>query len=144
VCVTCGKNLSLFRRVRIKREKRLLDSSCFAPTPSAVYISVRPCQLCLQWKGFCEISYRELLRKSVRELKIWFKLDKNIGQLTARHKYFYTVDNSTKYFVARQSAKKTHSCFSNATYLAATRRREQYKEDILSRFHKKSSYANAS
>ena len=43
--------------------------------------------------------------KSPQKLKTWLKSDKNIGHFTWRPNYVYTVDSSTKHFVAQQQCK---------------------------------------
>jgi hypothetical protein len=45
-------------------------------------------QLGSHWTDFRAISYRRLLWKSFEKLKIWLKLDKNIGHIMWRPKYF--------------------------------------------------------
>jgi len=41
----------------------------------------------------------ETILKSVEQIQIWLKMDKNMGHFTWRPKYVYFVDSSAKYYV---------------------------------------------
>jgi hypothetical protein len=94
----------IFRSFRINSEKTpfSLVASVRPSICPSVCLSVRVYQRISHWTDFREIWYWGLLRKSVEKLQICLKSDNNIGQFTWRRKYYYIVDSSTKYFVARQ------------------------------------------
>jgi hypothetical protein len=48
-------------------------------------------QLSYHWKDFRKILYWWLLLNSVHRLKVWLKLDKNMGHLTYRPMYIYNI-----------------------------------------------------
>jgi len=62
----------------------------------------------IPWTDFHELLlvYWELLRKSVQEIKIYLKSDKNIAHFTWRPTHVYIIDSSTKYLEARQQCKE--------------------------------------
>jgi len=47
-----------------------------------VCLSVRMEQLGFHWADFCEILYFRIFRKSVKEIQVLFKSDKNNGYFT--------------------------------------------------------------
>jgi len=90
---------SFFRYVHINSKKCL-----FVSTYLSVCLSVCMHRCGSHWTNFRSISYCGLLRKSVKILNIWWRLDNYIWHSIWRHtcKDVSTVDSSLKYSVARQ------------------------------------------
>jgi len=103
----------------------------------SVYPSIRMYQLGSQWKDFHKIwFYGPFLWKSAKKLQIWFKSDKNIGQLTrtpsmcsccrrdkssikaflCNNPYFYIVDSDMKL----NNTLRTSCCLSITTTVMRT------------------------
>ena len=55
----------------------------------SVRLSVRMEQLGSNWKGFHEILYLSIFRKSVEKHQVALKYDKNNGPFTRRHMHVY-------------------------------------------------------
>lgn len=78
--------------------------SCKKHLRASSWLSLSSCISLALNRYLCNLMVQTII-KSIEQIQIWLKMEKNMWHFTWRCKYIYTVDSSATYFVDRKQHK---------------------------------------